>query len=77
MGPLLHLGIDPSHTSPDVGMPSSMCCEQAAAPRPSLDQSQTLHWGHGSALATVVEKESLSSRGACGPKTGPDHLTEA
>lgn len=58
MGPLLPLGIDPFHTSPDLGTPSSMYCEQAAAPRTSLDQSQALHWGHGSALATLAEKES-------------------
>lgn len=63
MGPLLPLGMDPSHTSPDLGMPSSTCCEQAAAPRTSLDQSQALHWGHGSALGTLLEKESLNSRG--------------
>lgn len=33
MGPFLPLGTDPSHTSPDLGTPSGMCCEQAAAPR--------------------------------------------
>lgn len=42
-----------------------------------LDQSQALHWGHGSALATLVDKESLSSKGDCGPKIGLDDLTEA